>query len=91
MANLQEKVKTVGTIHTFQDYSFEQLEALKSELSHLSPSHILWTSCVLNGELVDNKELTNGLSEKALKEAIEFVDRSKSILLTLHALLRPEF
>jgi len=49
MSKLNEKVKTVGTIHAYEEYSFEQLEALQAELSYLPSSSILWTCCVLNG------------------------------------------
>lgn len=91
MSKLKEKIKTIGSIHTYEEYSFEQLNALQAELSHLSVSNILWTCCLLNGELVDNEELRTGLSEKGLKEAIEYIDKSKSILLSLHALLRPDY
>jgi hypothetical protein len=91
MANLNEKVQIIGTIRTYDDFSFEELDALKTQLSYLTPSSIIWTCSALNGELSDNKELRSELSEKALKDAFEFLDKSKTILLALHAILRPDF
>ena len=84
----KKKKEIIGVIPA-QNFAYDQLEALQSELSMLMPDEIIWASMNLEGELEGS--LNDAFTKEGIKNVTNFVRRGKCILLALHALLRPEY